>query len=77
MVWSSGTSASFIHTQLASGCTGDPGKKADNFAKVTLAAAPKVVEKPAAAETADVVSLTVAALAVSAAAAIIVAKRKH
>lgn len=36
LVISWGNEQDYIHTQLASGCTGDPGKKADNYAKVTL-----------------------------------------
>ena len=36
LVISWGNEQDYIHTQLASGCTGDPGKAADNYAKVTL-----------------------------------------
>lgn len=36
LVISWGNDQDYIHTQLASGCTGDPGKEAGNFAKVTL-----------------------------------------
>ena len=36
----------YIHTQYASGCTGEPGKAADRFAKITLGSA---MELPAAA----------------------------
>lgn len=41
IVWAMGVDAAHAHKQLASGCTGDPGKKAQNFAKITLAAAPE------------------------------------
>jgi len=42
----------YIHTQLASGCTGDPGKDAERFAKLTLGGVmdgppPPVVEEEA------------------------------
>ena len=36
VVISWGNEQDYIHTQLSSGCTGDPGKAADNYAKVTL-----------------------------------------
>lgn len=41
IVWAAGTGAEHLHKQLASGCTGDSGKQAGNFAKVTLGAAPE------------------------------------
>ncbi len=47
-VWSVGEDQDYQHAQLASGCTGDSGKNAGNFAQVSLAAAPEVVtEAPA------------------------------
>lgn len=36
LVISWGNDQDYIHSQLASGCTGDPGKAADNFAVITL-----------------------------------------
>ena len=49
--WGNGTD--YIHSQLAAGCTGDPGKAADRFADITLEEAivvetePEVVEEVA------------------------------
>lgn len=40
-----GGTGGYLHTQVAAGCTGDPGKNVDYFATVTLAAP---IEKPAA-----------------------------
>jgi hypothetical protein len=52
IVWAAGTDFSeYVHAQLASGCTGNQGKNAWNFAQVTLEAAPVVeTEAPAAVE---------------------------
>lgn len=50
-VYSTGSNPDYIHTQLAHGCTGDPGKAADGFAKATLVAAPEIVEPEEPAET--------------------------
>lgn len=46
LVISWGNDQDYIHTQLASGCTGDPGKEAGNFAKVTLEEAIVVETEP-------------------------------
>lgn len=77
LVWSIGK-GDYNHIQLASGCTGDPGKAADNFAKVTLAAAP-VIEKPVESSTATADTALVVAgalLAVSAAGFVVVSKKR-
>ena len=49
LVISWGNEQDYIHTQLSSGCTGDPGKAADNYAKVTLG--DQIVVETAAPET--------------------------
>lgn len=41
IVWAMGVGSDHAHKQLAAGCTGDPGKSAENFATVTLVAAPE------------------------------------
>lgn len=46
LVISWGNDQDYIHTQLASGCTGDAGKQAANFAKVTLEEALVVETEP-------------------------------
>ncbi len=46
LVISWGNDQDYIHTQLASGCTGDAGKQAGNFAKVTLEEAMVVETEP-------------------------------
>lgn len=53
IVWAAGPEyGEYIHAQLASGCTGNQGKNAYNFAQVTLEAAPVVeTEAPAVVET--------------------------
>ena len=74
-VWSVGEGTDYIHTQLASGCTGDSGKNAGNFAQVTLAAAPVIETQPpeteapadeapatTAAQTADIAGIAVLAV---------------
>lgn len=54
IVWAAGyVEGEHLHLQLASGCTGDPGKQAANFAKINLVAAPEIAveeEAPAAEE---------------------------
>lgn len=83
LVWSIGQN--YIHVQLAHGCTGDPGKAADGFAKATLVAAPEIVEpeEPAettggeqAAQTADFGIIVSAVLFAASAAGVVVATRK-
>lgn len=86
LVWSIGTNPDYIHVQLAHGCTGDPGKAADGFAKATLVAAPEIVEEaPAdeaveggeqAAQTADFGIIVSAVLFAASAAGVVVATRK-
>lgn len=78
-VWAMGKGTEHNHIQLASGCTGDPGKAADNFAKVTLAAAP-VIEKPVETSTATADTALVVAgalLALSAAGVVVVSKKRR
>lgn len=58
LVISWGNEQDYIHTQLASGCTGDPGKAADNYAKVTLGDQIVVETEP---ETVETVADTAAA----------------
>jgi len=89
-VWSIGQAQDYIHVQLAEGCTG-AGKHAENFAQVTLAAAPVVVTEAAteaaavdaapatttaAAQTADFAGIAVFA-SVIALAGIVVASKKR
>ena len=84
VVWSIGTAPDYIHVQLAHGCTGDPGKAADGFAKLSLVAAPEIVEpeEPAteggeqAAQTADFGIIVSAVLFAASAAGVVVATRK-
>lgn len=85
LVYSTGSNPDYIHTQLAHGCTGDPGKAADGFAKATLVAAPEIVEpeEPAettggeqAAQTADFGIIVSAVLFAASAAGVVVATRK-
>lgn len=87
VVWSIGEGNDYIHTQLASGCTGF-GKHAEYFAQVTLAAAPEVtttaapeVEAPAtttppAAQTADTFSVIAVVAVIALAGAVIVSKKR-
>lgn len=78
MSWGNGN-GDYIHTQLASGCTGDPGKNADNFAVITLGdqivveTEPEVVETvaEAAAETTTEAPKTFDAGIIAAVAAIV------
>ena len=58
LVISWGNEQDYAHTQLASGCTGDPGKAADNYAKVTLGDQIVVETEP---ETVETVADTAAA----------------
>jgi hypothetical protein len=87
LVWAIGKGEDYIHIQLASGCTGTPGKKVDNFAKLTLAAAPAVT-KPAATttttttttsvKTADMsIIVSASMLALSIAGVVIFSRKKH
>lgn len=47
IVWAAGPDyEEYVHAQLASGCTGNSGKNAWNFAQVTLEAAPVVETEP-------------------------------
>ena len=89
VVWSIGEAQDYIHTQLASGCTGF-GKNTTNFAQVTLAAAPEIVteaetEAPAvdapvvetpAAQTADIAGIAVLAAVIAITGAAIVSKKR-
>lgn len=70
------------HAQVAAGCTGDPGKNATLFAKVSLVEAPPApaTEAPTdgttAPQTGDMSIAMIAVMLVSAAAAVVVLKRK-
>ncbi|MBE6614911.1 MAG: hypothetical protein E7631_06370 [Ruminococcaceae bacterium] len=82
LVLSWGNGSDYIHTQLAAGCTGDPGKAADRFADITLEEAivietePEVVEDTAAApQTFDAGVIAAVAAIVSAAGYAISKKR--
>jgi hypothetical protein len=88
-VWSVGTGTDYIHTQLASGCTGDPGKNAGNFAQLKLVVAPVVetaaptTEAPAtttdttaAAQTADVAGIAVFAALIALAGVVVATKKR-
>ena len=78
LVYSIGTNGNHNHIQIASGCTGDPGKKADNFAKLTLAAAPELPPEPAeSTETADTAVVASIALMAAAAAGVVIVSRKR
>ena len=46
LVLSWGNGSDYIHTQLAAGCTGDPGKAADRFADITLEEAIVIETEP-------------------------------
>ena len=76
MLWATGTAAGYEHTQLANGCSGDPGKNVTGMATFTCGAALEepVVEPDPAPVTADAL-LAVAALAVVAAGAVVIAKK--
>ena len=90
-VWSVGTGTDYIHTQLASGCTGDPGKVAGNFAQLKLVAAPAATTTaapatatpaatttatPAAAQTADFAGIAVLASVIALAGVVIASKKR-
>lgn len=81
IVWAIGKGEDHIHIQLASGCTGTPGKKAENFAKLTLAAAPekpKTTTPTTSAKTSDAgIIISATLLAVSMAGIAIVSRKKH
>lgn len=71
------------HVQVAAGCTGDPGKNATLFAKVTLVEAPPAptteapaADAPTAPKTGDMSIAMIAIMLVSAAAAVVVLKKK-
>ncbi|MHC1695282.1 MAG: hypothetical protein AB9835_08420 [Eubacteriales bacterium] len=71
------------HAQVAAGCTGDPGKNATLFAKVTLVEAPPApatdapaTDTPTAPVTGDMSIAMIAIMLVSAAAAVVVLKKK-
>lgn len=72
------------HSQIAAGCTGDPGKNATLFAKVKLVEAPPAPvtdppaegETPAAPQTHDMSVAMIAVMLISAAAAAVVLKKK-
>lgn len=91
IVWSVGVDQDYQHAQLASGCTGDSGKNAGNFAQLTLAAAPEVVteapvtEAPAvdapvvdtpAAQTADIAGIAILAAVVALVGVAVVSKKR-
>ena len=46
LVLSWGNGSDYIHSQLAAGCTGDPGKAADRFADITLEEAIVIETEP-------------------------------
>lgn len=88
-VWSVGTGIDYIHTQLASGCTGTPGKVAGNFAQLKLAAAPAATTTAApataaptdtatapAAQTADVAGIAVFAAIIALAGVAFASKKR-
>lgn len=82
LVWSIGSGSNYIHIQLASGCTGTPGKAAQNFAKLTLAAAPEIVKEVAttttSASTSDTgIVVSAALLALSIGGIAVVSRKKH
>jgi hypothetical protein len=91
IVWAGGPEYSeYIHAQLASGCTGNQGKNAYNFAQVTLEDAPVVETEPPAVEetpvetpaekpapqTADALAVVVFAALVTAGGAIVLTKKR-
>jgi hypothetical protein len=93
IVWAAGGENGYLHAQLASGCTGNSGKKATNFAQLTLAAAPVVeteapaTEAPAAEapattdstapQTADIFAVVAFAGLVTAFGAVVLAKKRE
>jgi hypothetical protein len=88
-IWSIGTGTDYIHTQLASGCSGDPQKNAGNFAQLKLVAAPVVetaapetdaaaaaTDTAAAAQTADAAGIAVFAALIALAGVAITTKKR-